>query len=144
MTSLFDPQMIAETVPPEVMFAILGNPALTEKEKARQLINYLAENAPDQIKSAARAVRDVPNAVFDTLLVVGSGDTTSATTSDRAEGQVSCVVCTERLPAVMLWPCRHVAFCIECSRSVRDRTSAQIKCPLCRAQVTEFIDVKLP
>lgn len=66
-----DPHEIVRLVPPDVLFPIMYNPALSEKEKAVQLIAYLAEHATsDQVKQTATHIQAMPDAVLDTCIML--------------------------------------------------------------------------
>lgn len=50
----------------------------------------------------------------------------------------NCVICRDRIKCVVLFPCRHLCLCIQCSESwTRQRSN----CPMCRMNVSQRISV---
>lgn len=50
---------------------------------------------------------------------------------NESDRDPTCVVCHDALPRVLLEPCRHLAYCIECYNNYRKTK----KCPKCSASV---------
>ena len=71
------------------------------------------------------------------------------------KGKQTCIVCMERPKSVLVLPCRHLCMCAECARQLLDqarrrsererRTASGVgvppKCPICRGDVKETMDV---
>lgn len=47
----------------------------------------------------------------------------------------SCIVCYTNRPNVLLLPCQHLKFCVECIDKM-ESTTAQLKCPYCMSITT--------
>lgn len=65
-------------------------------------------------------------------------DNTTANISD--ETQKECVICYTITKDTVVLPCRHMCLCIQCSQIVRMQTN---KCPICRTQVSGFLQIKV-
>jgi hypothetical protein len=59
--------------------------------------------------------------------------------ADAAEGR-ECVICMCEQRDTMVLPCRHMCLCAECAQALRLQTN---KCPICRAAVESFLQIKI-
>lgn len=67
-------------------------------------------------------------------------------TSNSAESgsrEVVCQICYDKLPSVMLQPCRHIVFCQDCQENFNN-LSQDNTCPICRTEIEQMITVFLP
>ncbi|XP_013114492.1 uncharacterized protein LOC106092246 [Stomoxys calcitrans] len=64
------------------------------------------------------------------------------TTTTNADPDLVCVICYERPKSVLLFPCKHVCLCGECSTNVMNDRMLQY-CPLCRELITKTMNVYL-
>ena len=56
--------------------------------------------------------------------------------SPVADGEKSCNVCMENVPAVVFHPCRHGRVCITCALKLRSKGEA--RCPICRKDIEKM------
>lgn len=135
-----DPAVIRERIPPRLLFQIQTDATMDERQKWREVLLYLHSTAPNESERRAfRCALDMPEAVYESL-IINDHDPAPATGDRQANGQTTCVVCLDNIPAVMLWPCRHVVYCRGCSKATEKNNT----CPTCRAGITDRIEVKLP
>lgn len=133
-------QAVRDELPVSFLQPLLANPALSEKEKTIQIVNYLRLHAKNAIirDNALTLAHQLP-VILDTFTILDKQPLHPAS-SDRAATKVQCVICWINLPTTMLWPCSHLCFCFECKTAASTLT----RCPICREQFTQMIDVKLP
>ncbi|CDW73216.1 zinc finger ring-type [Stylonychia lemnae] len=77
------------------------------------------------------------NVIFDMSDIFGI-DNAAANIADEA--QKECVICYTTTKDTVVLPCRHMCLCIQCSQIVRMQTN---KCPICRTQVSSFMQIKI-
>mmetsp|Transcript_47852 Transcript_47852/g.35073 ORF Transcript_47852/g.35073 Transcript_47852/m.35073 type:complete len:221 (+) Transcript_47852:206-868(+) len=77
------------------------------------------------------------NTIFDLNDIYGIDNTTANLTD---ETQRECVICYTTTKDTVVLPCRHMCLCIQCSQIVRMQTN---KCPICRTQVSSFMQIKI-
>jgi hypothetical protein len=56
---------------------------------------------------------------------------------EEEEEQEQCIICTENRSLVILLPCTHTGFCVQCTVKFTNATTT-MKCPLCRHEIKEF------
>jgi hypothetical protein len=59
------------------------------------------------------------------------------TKAPAENGNPNCVVCLEAPKDTVLFPCKHLAMCAECTKRVMKERKP--KCPLCRSSITECL-----
>ena len=60
--------------------------------------------------------------------------------AESANQDNGCVVCMERPPNQLMWPCKHLCLCAQCVKAVTARGT----CPICTRKITEVVEVFLP
>ena len=60
--------------------------------------------------------------------------------SVEEEPELDCVVCEDKKPNCILYPCKHFCMCIECAKQVQREFN---KCPICRTPIKEIVDTSL-
>lgn len=68
---------------------------------------------------------------------VSGGSTAAADNLD--DGSAECVICLSQRRDTVCFPCRHLCLCSECASTFRLQSN---KCPICRAPVTELMQLK--
>ncbi|CAI2377190.1 unnamed protein product [Moneuplotes crassus] len=56
------------------------------------------------------------------------------------ESQKECVVCYSNIKDTIVYPCKHICLCSQCTQIVRMQNS---KCPICRRQAEKFICIQI-
>lgn len=52
--------------------------------------------------------------------------------------EVTCIICLDEYPTVMLAPCQHQCLCEICAREVLERSDVKKQCPVCRTEIGEI------
>lgn len=73
-------------------------------------------------------VKEEKEAKFSMLSLEGN----AVKGADDAKNNTLCVICLENLKNIMLTPCHHLVFCIECART----DQLDDNCPICRKKYT--------
>jgi hypothetical protein len=63
---------------------------------------------------------------------------TSSSAIASVENGTTCVVCLVAPKNTLLFPCKHVAMCAECTKAV-SASSKQPQCPVCRARIQDCV-----
>ena len=63
-----------------------------------------------------------------------------AVDAESANQDNGCVVCMERPPNRLMWPCKHLCLCAVCV----EKATAKGTCPICIRKFTEVVEVFLP
>jgi len=63
-----------------------------------------------------------------------------AVDAESANQDFGCVVCMERLPNQLMWPCAHLCLCAQCVEAA----TAKGTCPICIRKITQVVEVFLP
>ena len=56
------------------------------------------------------------------------------------DSQRECVVCYSTMKDTLVYPCRHICLCAQCTQVVRMQNS---KCPICRRPAEKFMNIKI-
>lgn len=83
--------------------------------------------------------RSMLNCPTTNLIQCTPADTTETYNSKR--DCYYCVVCQHRDKCVVIFPCRHLCLCGECSKMMDTLDRNQSRCPICRVQVNQKISV---
>ncbi len=52
-----------------------------------------------------------------------------------------CVVCQDNEKHILLFPCKHLCVCIECTEEIVNSSVDRRKCPLCRGRISSYLEV---
>lgn len=56
------------------------------------------------------------------------------------DSQKECVICYSNIKDTIVYPCKHICLCSQCTQIVRMQNS---KCPICRRQAEKFICIQI-
>jgi RING-finger-containing ubiquitin ligase len=60
------------------------------------------------------------------------------TSEDSQESE--CLICLTEVKTIAVLPCRHVCYCEACLEEVKKKNKQE--CPVCRAKISSFLNVK--
>lgn len=55
--------------------------------------------------------------------------------------EISCIICWDATPGVILYPCRHIKVCMECFRGTQAMATVDgetLRCSMCRTNVDSW------
>mmetsp|Transcript_19008 Transcript_19008/g.21308 ORF Transcript_19008/g.21308 Transcript_19008/m.21308 type:complete len:285 (+) Transcript_19008:2-856(+) len=56
------------------------------------------------------------------------------------DSQKECVICYSNIKDTIVYPCKHICLCAQCTQVVRMQNS---RCPICRRQADKFINIQI-
>lgn len=104
----------------------------TEKEKAPVSVLSLS-SSEDEVPVAVEAPEEKKSRVFSLLTLDWDG------TACTSSSELLCTVCMKNKRDVLLRPCGHVPFCIECACTAAAEyveSGAATPCPQCKTNIT--------
>ncbi|XP_072046160.1 uncharacterized protein [Amphiura filiformis] len=60
---------------------------------------------------------------------------------DEERDRKLCVVCQDNEKHILLFPCKHLCVCIECTEEIVSSSIDRRKCPLCRGRISSYLEV---
>ena len=106
-----------------------------ERDKLKARVNELTGNV-DISTQTVSSLTALESTLKSTLSIVTKmKESKVRRIAMEVETKTMCVVCQERTKCVLLMPCRHLCLCEVC------RGKGIEKCPLCRVDVEQMIDV---
>jgi hypothetical protein len=102
-----------------------------QSERQRRLIQQKSEEIASLLAGARepQLIND-GSAVQSLLLVIAD----LQKEAERAQGEAQCMICFDAAPNAVFLPCKRSGACMGCARQM-------VACPLCRAPLTECMEV---
>jgi hypothetical protein len=57
---------------------------------------------------------------------------------EEEDEEITCIICLDKDPVIMLAPCMHQCLCDVCVREIMERDDQQKNCPVCREEIKDI------
>ena len=114
-----------------ICLVVLGTAVILNYVFSASLWRYLGDVVRGRAYASARSFRyffaEIPRNLW--IKLTSKRRRKKIDVVDDDEDATVCIVCLENKKRVLLYPCKHLCLCKDCSKSVTDQ------CPVCRTQI---------
>ncbi|KAJ8451993.1 hypothetical protein Cgig2_016574 [Carnegiea gigantea] len=132
----------ADGASPLVIFAeVTSSSQAAETSERAQITHAVIERQNDgsfNVKVIKQIV-SIDGEEYEVRELYGIGSSSAEGFNDDDPGK-ECVICMTEPKNTAVMPCRHLCMCSDCAKELRLQTK---KCPICREEISELIEIKI-